>query len=165
MLSQSTPETLAREGQYVSDRAIAGSGQELLKGYGNNIVIAVINSPVSTVLSGDTETVKEVMDYLQRQNLFCKLVNVDVASHSPQMDHLRSELLHALDGLHPRSAEGCPSIRRLPVPGATTLFSTLTTGWIISGNLYYFLMRSGNCWKVGIPLLLRSAHIPFCSVP
>ena len=44
------------------------------------------------------------MDSLERQNLFCKLVNVDVASHSPQIDHLRSEMYEVLEGLHPQPA-------------------------------------------------------------
>jgi len=77
---------------------------ELLKGYGDDVAVAVINSPVSTVLSGNPATINEIMDSLQRQNLFCKLVNVDIASHSPQMDQLRPELLKALDGLKPQPA-------------------------------------------------------------
>lgn len=87
--------------------------EELLKGYDNDIAIAVINSPTSTVLSGDTETMKKVMDSLQHQNLFCKLVNVDVASHSSQMDHLRFELLKSLHRLQPQ-----PS--RLPIYSTVT---------------------------------------------
>ncbi|MEO8414897.1 MAG: SDR family NAD(P)-dependent oxidoreductase [Ginsengibacter sp.] len=83
----------------------ADQAKEILKEYDNDISIAVINSPASTVLSGDPETMKKVMDFLQCQNLFCKLINVDVASHSPQMDHLRTELLEVLNGLRPQSAK------------------------------------------------------------
>ena len=86
--------------------------KELLKGYGNEIAIAVINSPASTVLSGDPEAVKNVMDSLQSQNLFCKLVNVDVASHSPQMDHLRSELLRSLGGIAIHNLPACQFIQQ-----------------------------------------------------
>ncbi len=74
---------------------------KLLKEYDKNIAVAVINSPTSTVLSGDTEVVKEVMASLEKQEIWCKLVNVDVASHSPQMDQLRTELLELLQGLDP----------------------------------------------------------------
>ncbi len=48
---------------------------------------------------------KKIMDSLQRQNRYCKLVNVDVASHSPQIDQVRTELLQTLDGLHPQLAK------------------------------------------------------------
>jgi len=79
--------------------------EALLQEYDHDISIAVISSPASTVLSGNRETMKKVMDALQRQNLYCKLVNVDVASHSPQMDQVRADLLRALDGLHPQGAK------------------------------------------------------------
>ena len=36
--------------------------------------------------------------------MFCRLVKVDVASHSPQMDPLRGELLAALQGITPRAS-------------------------------------------------------------
>jgi len=76
--------------------------ETLLMGHDNDVTIAVINSHASTVLSGNPETMKKIMDSLQHKNLFCKWVNVDVASHSPQMDILRAELLEVLDGLQPQ---------------------------------------------------------------
>ena len=75
--------------------------ESLLVEYDKNVAIAVINSPTSTVLSGDANVVKEIMRALEQQNIFCRLVNVDVASHSPQMDQLRSELLELLGELKP----------------------------------------------------------------
>jgi myxalamid-type polyketide synthase MxaE and MxaD len=78
--------------------------KELLKRYDNDIAVAVINSPASTVLSGNPETIKKVMNSLEQQDVFCKLVNVDVASHSSQIDKLRPELFNVLDGLHPQAA-------------------------------------------------------------
>ena len=78
--------------------------KEVLNGYDREIAIAVFNSPSSTVLSGDTETINKVKDSLDRQNLFCKLVNVDVASHSPQIDLLRADMYKALEGLDPQPA-------------------------------------------------------------
>src|SRR5262249_50626185 len=35
---------------------------------------------------------------------FCRRVKVDVASHSPQVDPLREEILAALEAIEPRSA-------------------------------------------------------------
>ena len=76
--------------------------RELVKGYDSRVAFAASNSPSSTVLSGDPVVMQTLMDDLQRQNLFCRLVNVDIASHSPQMDPLRAELLQALEGIHPQ---------------------------------------------------------------
>jgi acyl transferase domain-containing protein len=156
---------LRGRGSMMATELSPDQAEALLKEYDNDISIAVINSPTSTVLSGNPETLKKVMDALQRQNLFCKWVNVDVASHSPQIDQVRVELLQALDGLHPQRA-------RLPIystvtgaRGDTTSLSMPVTGWTTSGNLCYFPMRSGNYSMTGIPSLLKSARIPFCSAP
>lgn len=77
----------------------------LLKGFNQDIAIAVINSPNTTVLSGDSEAIQAIMNRLQGQGLFCKLVNVDVASHSPQMEQVRPALLEVLSGLNPQAAK------------------------------------------------------------
>jgi acyl transferase domain-containing protein/acyl carrier protein len=74
----------------------------ILAGYEDRVSIGASNSPGSTVLSGDPAALKEILDQLQRKDIFCRMVNVDFASHSPQMDPLRADLLHALEGLEPR---------------------------------------------------------------
>ena len=107
------------------------------------------------MLSGDTEAVKEIMDFLQRQNLFCKLVNVDVASHSPQMDHLRIELLRALDGLHPQAAS-------IPI------YSTVTgaRGDDLAFNAEYWMdnLREPVLFSAAIGQLLSSGHTTFIEI-
>jgi myxalamid-type polyketide synthase MxaE and MxaD len=74
-----------------------------LAGYGDRLSVAVSNSPRSTVLSGDPAALDEVIARLETQEVFCRRVKVDVASHSPQMDVLRGDLLDALSELQPRS--------------------------------------------------------------
>jgi acyl transferase domain-containing protein/surfactin synthase thioesterase subunit/acyl carrier protein len=58
--------------------------------------IAVSNSPKSTVLAGSQASINEVLKVLEEQNLFCRQVKVDVASHSQQMDPLKEPLRKAL---------------------------------------------------------------------
>jgi myxalamid-type polyketide synthase MxaE and MxaD len=78
--------------------------EALLHGHEDRLSIAVSNGPRSTVLSGDPIALKDVLDRLKRDNVFCRPVKVDFASHSPQMDPLRADLLEALAGLEPRAA-------------------------------------------------------------
>ena len=49
------------------------------------------NAPRSTVISGDPAALEEVLADLEGRGVFCRRVKVDVASHSPQMNALRSE--------------------------------------------------------------------------
>jgi acyl transferase domain-containing protein len=89
--------------------------RQALSGHEDRVSIAVSNSPSSTVLSGDVAALEEILRALEARGVFCRRVKVDVASHSPQMDPLRADLLAALEGLAP----GRPAV---------PLYSTVTGG-------------------------------------
>lgn len=72
--------------------------------YAEHLSIAASNSPRSTVLSGEPRALETVLQILEGRGVFCRRVNVDVASHSPQMDALRDDLLQALAGVQPQAA-------------------------------------------------------------
>lgn len=129
--------------------------EALVAGYGNKISIAAINSPVSTVLSGDPGAIKEVMDALQQQNLFCKLVNVDVASHSPQMDPLRVELLQALEGLRPQSA-------RIPI--YSTVTGSRSNDRIFNAGYWMDNLRKPVLFSDAIGQLISGGHSTFIEI-
>lgn len=98
----------------------ADQAEELIKDARDRVSVAVINSPVSTVLSGDPQTLDHLAARLRERNIFCKPVKVDVASHSPQVEPLTADLLEALDGLVPMSSK-------------TPIFST-TSGRMCDGS-------------------------------
>ena len=78
--------------------------EKAITGYEDKLSIAVSNSSRSTVLSGDPRALDEVIAQLEQKEVFCRRIKVDVASHSPQMDPLREDLLKALAGLRPQSS-------------------------------------------------------------
>lgn len=78
--------------------------QEALTGFEDRLSIAVSSSPTSTVIAGEPAALQEMIDRLKGAGVFCQAVKVDVASHSPQMDGLRADLLAALAGIEPRPA-------------------------------------------------------------
>ncbi|HEX8847781.1 MAG TPA: type I polyketide synthase [Pyrinomonadaceae bacterium] len=73
--------------------------QAALLGYEGRLSVAVSNSHVSTVIAGETEALEEILKKLQQQGVFCRQVKVNIASHSPQMEPLRDDLLRALEGV------------------------------------------------------------------
>ncbi|WP_225409379.1 type I polyketide synthase [Stigmatella hybrida] len=93
-----------------------------LAGYEDRLSIAASNSPTSTVLAGDPQALQEVMAHLQRQNIFCRNVKVDVASHSPQVEPLLAELKAVLKDLRPKAAS-------VPVYSTVTGKATDGTDW------------------------------------
>nr|AYM54553.1 polyketide synthase [Racemicystis crocea] len=79
--------------------------QEALAGYEDRLSVAVNNGPRAAVLAGDPAALEEVLVKLEGKGVFCRRVKVDVASHSPQMDPLRGELLTALGRITPRATQ------------------------------------------------------------
>ncbi|WP_329101430.1 acyltransferase domain-containing protein [Micromonospora sp. NBC_01699] len=90
-----------------------------IAGLENQLAIAVSNSPTSTVLSGDTTAIETVLKTLTEQDVFCRQVRVDFASHSPQVDELRADLLAELRPVRPRASS---------VPIHSTVTGQLTDG-------------------------------------
>jgi len=77
----------------------------LIAGHHGRLAIAVSNSPGATVLSGDPDALDEVTAELTRRQIFWRRVQVDVSSHSPQVDVLEDDLLRALADLRPRDGQ------------------------------------------------------------
>ena len=82
------------------DRAL-----EAIHGREDRVGVAGCNGPVSSVLSGDPDALRAILQALEAQGVFCRPVaGVDIAFHSPQMEPLKQELVAALAGLAPRAA-------------------------------------------------------------
>ncbi|MEV0720630.1 acyltransferase domain-containing protein, partial [Asanoa sp. NPDC050611] len=85
--------------QVEADIAAAGAGSE--------VSVAVVAAPSSTVIAGDDEWVRLLVDAWDAEGISARLVAVDVASHSPQVDPLLQDLDAALKDLRPRD----PAVR------------------------------------------------------
>ncbi|SHN35306.1 type I polyketide synthase [Rhizobacter sp. OV335] len=77
--------------------------QARIAGHEAQVAVAVSNSPRSSVISGDPAVVQALMAQLESEGVFCRLVKVDVASHSPQMAPLAAELAAELHDLQPQA--------------------------------------------------------------
>ena len=77
--------------------------EQYIAPYQGEIVVAVSNSPKSTVLAGTPEALDTLLKHLDTQQIFCRRIKVDVASHSPFLAPLRDELTMRLIDIHPHS--------------------------------------------------------------
>ncbi len=98
------------------------AARQALAGFEELVSLAVNNGPTSCVLSGDTDAVEALKEILEAEDVFCRMVNVDYASHSPQMDELREELFAALGTIE-------------PVRGTVPLMSTVRVGELAGPEL------------------------------
>jgi len=127
--------------------------ERALAGYQDRLAVAASNSPTSTVLSGDPAALNEVMNALQREGIFCRLVKVDVAAHSPQLDHLRQAMLAGLAGIQPST----PTI---------PFFSTVGSGSVDTFDAHYWWrnMRETVHFAAAVERLMESGHDLFVEI-
>lgn len=81
------------------------AAEDLAALYPNQISVAAVNSPNSVALAGDAGALQEVSEILEEEGIFNRMLKVEVAYHSHQMDPLEAELKDVLDGLEPRVPE------------------------------------------------------------
>ncbi|MBD3007079.1 acyltransferase domain-containing protein [Streptomyces sp. 5-10] len=96
--------------------------EELLTGLGERaaaVVVAVVNGPESTVVSGPPEQVAAAVAACQEAGERARMIEVDYASHSPQVDEIAEELTRLLGGVEPVEAPG---------PSGVVFYSTVTGG-------------------------------------
>ncbi|HEY7144161.1 MAG TPA: type I polyketide synthase, partial [Streptosporangiaceae bacterium] len=84
---------------------VAAVETRLARMTGQPPAVAAVNSPASTVVSGDAEAVAGFVAACQADGIRARMIAVDYASHSPQVEKVRAELTEALAGLAPRSAQ------------------------------------------------------------
>ena len=68
-------------------------------------MIAAINGPTSVVLSGDTHALGQLHTQLENEQARARLIPVDYAAHSPQVEAIRSVLLDGCLTVAARSSE------------------------------------------------------------
>ncbi len=71
----------------------------------DDVVLAVVASPQSTVIGGARQTVRGLVTAWEKRGVLAREIAVDVASHSPQVDPILDELSDALAELNPKTPE------------------------------------------------------------
>ncbi|MEU5796903.1 SDR family NAD(P)-dependent oxidoreductase [Streptomyces sp. NPDC047813] len=72
---------------------------ELVAAGADDVSVAVVTAPGSTVVSGDTEQVRSLVQSWADRGLVARMIDVDVASHSPQVDPVLDDLRASLADL------------------------------------------------------------------
>ncbi|MFE2152132.1 type I polyketide synthase [Streptomyces lavendulae] len=140
---------LAGKGGMVSVAAPADAVAERISVWGERVALASVNGPQSTVVSGDPEALDELMAACEADGVRARRINVDYASHGPQVESIRDEVIGLLSGIEPRTAE---------VP----FFSTVTGEWADGSELdaeyWYTNLRRTVRFQDAIGALLERGH-------
>ncbi len=131
------------------------AAKAVIVGKEEEISIGVSTSPTSTVLSGDVQALEALVAELETQEVFCRFVNVDYASHSPQMEPLRADLLALLAPVTPHAA---------PVPIYSTVSTEPTDGSRFDADYWWHNIREPVLFLDTLERLVEDEHSLFIEV-
>ncbi|SDY81301.1 phthiocerol/phenolphthiocerol synthesis type-I polyketide synthase A/phthiocerol/phenolphthiocerol synthesis type-I polyketide synthase B [Amycolatopsis xylanica] len=90
--------SLAGDGAMALLELGAAEAAELVAGV-SDVDIAVLSAPRQTVIAGRAEQVKRIVSTVEERGLLARLVNLDVAAHSPIVDRVTGTLIEGLGAL------------------------------------------------------------------
>ncbi|MCL2732900.1 MAG: acyltransferase domain-containing protein, partial [Actinomycetia bacterium] len=103
-----------------------------LEGWAGRLDIATVNGPAATVVAGDPEALDELLAEFTAADVRARLIPVDYAAHSPQVETIEAELREVLRDIAPRTA-------------GTAFYSTVTGGPVdtagLDGDYWYRNLR------------------------
>jgi phthiocerol/phenolphthiocerol synthesis type-I polyketide synthase C len=120
-----------------------------ISAYGEHLSVAASNDASSTVLSGDTGALQRLLADLKDEQIFCRFIKVDVASHSAYVDPIRDDLLKATRGI-------CP--RRGAIPIYSTVRGTVEDGEALDSSYWVKNLREPVMFREAV---LRLIHDGF----
>ncbi|WP_263164104.1 type I polyketide synthase [Streptomyces sp. SCSIO ZS0520] len=140
---------LAGKGGMVSVAAPAAEVTTRIEAWGERLSLASVNGPRSTVVSGEPGALDELLAACERDGVRARRINVDYASHSAQVESIREEVLGALAGITPRTAE---------VPFFSTVTALPVTGTELDAEYWFTNLRTTVRFEEGVRALLASGH-------
>jgi acyl transferase domain-containing protein len=121
----------------------------------DGVAVAAVNGPEATVVSGDVAALDGIAAQCESAGVRTRRVPVDYASHGPQVEELRDELLAVLDGLSPQPA-------RLPMISALT--GELLQGAEADAEYWYASLRGTVQFSRVVEALNDAGHSVFIEV-
>ncbi|MBF6330414.1 type I polyketide synthase [Nocardia transvalensis] len=146
---------LAGAGGMLSIAQSATRVRERLARWGERLSLAAVNGPAAVIVSGEPQALEELRAELEVEGVRARLVAVDYASHSPQVERLETEILSALDGITPRRG-------RVPMVSAMT--GEPLTGEELDARYWYESLRAPVEFERAIRALAAEGHEVFIEI-
>ncbi len=146
---------LAGKGGMLSVAEPAELVRERLPVFGERVSLAAVNGPVATVVSGDLAALEELAASCEADGVRARIIPVDYASHSAQVDALEDDILNVLAGITPGPA-------RVPMVSAMT--GEPLAGPELDAGYWYASLRASVEFDRAIRVLSADGHRAFIEV-
>ncbi|GAB1818697.1 hypothetical protein HerbRD11066_18610 [Herbidospora sp. RD11066] len=121
----------------------------------DRVSIAAVNGPAATVVSGHPEALATLLAECERDGVRARMLPVDYASHGPQVEELREEILTLLEGVTPQTG-------RIPMVSAMT--GEHLTGPEADAGYWYASLREPVQFDRATRILREGGHGVFVEV-
>ncbi|MBQ0868631.1 type I polyketide synthase [Streptomyces sp. RK75] len=116
------------------------------------VVVAAVNGPASTVVSGPPEQVAALVAHAEAEGVRARTIDVDYASHGPLVDRITEELTERLSGVRPVRAE---------IAFYSTVTGTRTDTSALDGDYWVTNLRRPVRFADAVAALLADGHRVF----
>ncbi|MEU9964705.1 type I polyketide synthase [Streptomyces malaysiensis] len=144
-------EELAGHGGMVSLATSADQTHELLTGR-DDIWIATVNGPTTTVIAGDPAALTDVMAQAEATGIRARAIAVDYASHTPHVERIREQLRQLAAPITPRAGD---------VPMYSTVTAAPIDGEALDAEYWYRNLRERVRFHDTIRTLVTDGHTLF----
>ncbi len=146
---------LAGHGGMLSVAEPAGRVRERLAAWSDRVSIAAVNGPSATVVSGEPQALEELAAACEADGVRARLIPVDYASHSAQVDALKQEILAALEGIAPSEAR---------IPMISSMSGETLAGPEMGPEYWYASLRATVEFDRAVRTLAEAGHRAFIEV-
>ncbi|MEH1101801.1 SDR family NAD(P)-dependent oxidoreductase [Micromonospora sp. CPCC 205561] len=115
----------------------------------DRISIAAVNGPAATVVSGEPAALRELLAACEADGVRMRMIPVDYASHSAQVEAIRDELLSVLADVRPRGAD---------VPLYSTVTGAVVDTATLDAGYWYTNLRGTVRFEEAVDRLLADGH-------
>ncbi|WP_043183604.1 type I polyketide synthase, partial [Streptomyces sp. NRRL F-5123] len=115
----------------------------------DGLAVAVVNGPEQVVVSGAPGELDAFVERCGQEGVQARRIAVDYASHSPQVEELRAELLDVLGPIRPRSAD---------VPLVSTVTGEVIDTAAMDAGYWFTNLRQPVRFDQALSTLLADGH-------
>ncbi|MCC9311976.1 SDR family NAD(P)-dependent oxidoreductase, partial [Kitasatospora sp. RB6PN24] len=146
---------LAGLGGMLSVSRSAAVVEERIARFGERLALAAVNGPAAVVVSGEPDALEELKAEFEAEGVRARMVAVDYASHSAQVERLEQEITSVLADVTPRQG-------RVPMVSAMT--GQTLTGEELDAAYWYASLRATVHFDRAVRTLAGQGHRVFVEV-
>ncbi|WP_341720663.1 SDR family NAD(P)-dependent oxidoreductase [Micromonospora sp. FIMYZ51] len=146
---------LAGSGGMVSLAAARSDVEQWLERWDGAVAVAAVNGPSSVVVSGGRPELEEVIVEAEGRGVRARRIDVDYASHSPQVERIREEILRALEPVRPEASR---------VPFFSTVSADRIDTAALDADYWYRNLREPVRLEPAVTRLVEQGHRVFVEV-